>query len=288
MENLRQAVNDGAYPFAFSEVSNDPSLPPVGFAWGNLTVLEAPRLAIVGTRNASTYGRAVAQKFAEAIAACGVTIVSGGAHGIDAAAHKGALAVNGKTVAILITGIERSYPLEHRGLFKQIRESGCLISQFAVGATAGKFRPLIRNQTVAALSEALLVVEAPLQSGSLNTAKAAVQLGRQVFVVPANIDADGFRGSHALIRDGATLVEHPDQILEAMGILKMAAPVGMPPDLTDVQQRILEVLTTEPLASEFVAERTGLDPADVLSELTMLELEGIVIRDFGGFCKKPI
>lgn len=241
----------------------------------------------MGTRHASAYGRAVAQKFAEAFARAGVTVVSGGAHGIDAAAHKGALAADGITVAVMLTGIERVYPLEHRGLFQQIRQKGCLLSQFAVGAQPGKFRPLMRNRTIAALSQAVLVVEAPAKSGSLNTATAAAEIGVPLFVVPANIDAEGFRGSHALIREVATLVEHPDQVLMDLGIRTVEQPKLLAVPENEVQAKILAVLSTDPMNSEKIAQTAGLSPDEVLSELTMLELEGLVLRDGAGYVIKP-
>jgi DNA processing protein len=263
--------------------------PPVLFAMGDPETLRRPTVAVVGTRNASTYGKAVAQKFGERLAEAGVTVVSGGALGIDAAAHKGALRANGTTCAVLITGLDRVYPREHAGLFRQIvDQGGCLISQFAVGTkSAWEHRPLLRNHTVAAISESVVVVEAPIKSGSLYTAMAANELGRPVFVVPANVDNVNFRGSHQLIRDGATLVDHPNQVLEAMGIAIPAREEAAASPQNDTQRRILATLSVQPLAPERIVEQTGLPTADVLAELTMLELEGRVIRDTGGFALRP-
>lgn len=287
MAGLQRALKKGARPFAFADIKDDPNLPPYGFFRGDLACLAQPTLAVVGTRNASTYGRAVSQKFAEVVAHSGVTVLSGGAHGIDGAAHRGALDAGGATVAVLITGVERAYPLDHRGMFEEIAATGCLISQFAVGAAPGKFRPLVRNLTVAALSDAVLVVEAPLKSGSLNTANSAVEIGKPLFVVPATIDLEGFRGSHGLIRDGATLIDHPDHILQHLNVLKLVAS-SPETAFSEVQARIMDVLELVPLAAERIAERAGLEPAEALSELTMLELEGFILRDFGGFAKRPL
>lgn len=263
-----------------------PFVPPAIWTWGDISCGESPTIAVAGTRNASTYGKAVAQRFASSLAAAGVTIVSGGALGIDAAAHRGALEAGGKTIAVLITGVDRAYPREHVQLFGAIKDQGCLVSQFPLGTAkpAWDTRPLQRNQTIAALSQAVLIIEAPSKSGALTTAHAANELGRQVFVVPANIDNLNFKGSHALIRDGATLVDHPDQILEALHIEPPRLEAAST-DLNESQRRILEVLSTTPLASEFIVERTGLDTSEVLSELTMLELEGLVMRDAGGYAK---
>lgn len=284
---VSRALVNGATIVDAAGLPGEEHLPPYLFAWGQVESLRAPRIAIVGTRHASAYGRAVAQKFAEAFARAGVTVVSGGAHGIDAAAHKGALAADGITVAVMLTGIERVYPLEHRGLFQQIRQKGCLLSQFAVGAQPGKFRPLMRNRTIAALSQAVLVVEAPAKSGSLNTATAAAEIGVPLFVVPANIDAEGFRGSHALIREVATLVEHPDQVLMDLGIRTVEQPKLLAVPENEVQAKILAVLSTDPMNSEKIAQTAGLSPDEVLSELTMLELEGLVLRDGAGYVIKP-
>jgi DNA processing protein len=264
-----------------------PSAPPALFYWGDPACLRKPSLAIVGTRAATTYGKAVAQKFAEAIARAGVTIVSGGALGIDAAAHKGAMNVGGRTAAVLLTGIDRVYPRVHHGLFEQIKQNGCILSQFAAASTSNRdYRPLQRNQTVAALSSAILVVEAPERSGALSTASAGNEFGRQVFVVPANIDNVNFRGSHGLIRDGATLVDHPDQVLEAMQIAPVDSMTSSEP-LSEVQQLIVNCLSSTPASCEVIVDKTGLSTSDVLSELTMLELEGRIIKDVAGYILRP-
>ncbi len=260
------------------------SLPPALFCWGDPSCLAGPLVAIVGTRAASTYGKAAAQKFAEAFARAGVTVVSGGALGIDAAAHKGALAADGKTAAVLLTAIDRVYPRVHYGLFEQIKKNGCLLSQFALGVVSNReYRPLMRNHTVAGLCSALVVVEAPERSGALSTAASANELGRQVFVVPANIDNVNFRGSHALIRDGATLVDHPDQVLEALGIAPAASSEASKASFSPIQKQILAVLSTEPLATEFIVAKTGAETSTVLSELTLLELEGKIFKERGGY-----
>lgn len=262
--------------------------PPIGlFVHGDLTALDRPAVAIVGTRNASTYGRAVAMKFAEAFARAGIVVVSGGAHGVDAAAHQGSLAEGGQTVAVLAHGVDQAYPAMHRSLFGRIRESGCLVSPFAVGVKPSRYRFLLRNQIVAALSLGVLVVEAPAQSGALSTAHAAAEMGRQVWVVPANIDQAGFQGSHALIRDGATLVDHPNQVLAELG-QEPVAPVAVPAgDLSTAQASILAALDAVPVAVEKIVAQTRLSPEEVLAELTMLELDGLVLREDGGFARRP-
>jgi DNA processing protein len=259
--------------------------PPAIFTWGNAD-FSKPMIGIVGTRNASTYGKACAQKFAEAFARAGATVVSGGALGIDGAAHKGALQGEGETIAVLAGGVDNVYPAMHAALFRQIRESGALVSQFALESRPNGYKFMVRNSLIAALSMAVLVVEAPAKSGAIRTAEAASELGRQVFVVPANIDMMSFHGSFNLIRDGATLVDNPNQVLEALDLEPaLLQPQFAPASSTG--ENILRVLTTHPLAAEFIVERTGLDTGSVLAELTLLELEGRVIRDGSGYALRP-
>lgn len=255
---------------------------PALFAIGQFDAALQPTVGIVGTRAATAYGRAAAYKFAQALAASGITVVSGGALGIDAQAHKGALEAGGKTIAVLSGGVDRVYPRVHAALFAEIAKSGCLVSQFAVGAMPEAYRFLVRNRLIAALSKVLLVVEAPERSGALSTASAANELGRTVFVAPANIDNQNFRGSHALIRDGAVLVDHPDQILEDIGVVKVTA-AKPDPRVSPNASRILDVLSVDPLSAELISTRSGLTAAEVLSELTMLEMEGVVLRDGNGY-----
>lgn len=271
----------------FPELLAECEGPPAFFVHGDRKALDAPCIAIVGTRNASVYGKACAQKFAEGFARAGVTVVSGGALGIDAAAHQGALKASGRTAAVLAGGIDNVYPAVHGGLFAQIREAGCLVSQFACGARPGEHKFLLRNDLIAALSLAVLVIEAPAKSGALRTAATAADLGRDVFVVPATIDNRAYWGSFNLARDGASLVYHPDQVLEALGIEPVspdsppaAAPAGD-------AERVLAALTVEPIPAEKIVERTGLEASAVLSELTLLELDGRILRDAGGYALKP-
>ena len=288
---LRDAIRQGAKVVSVREYPETlcawPDNPIGIFAWGDWTVANSPAIGIVGTRGATTYGKAVATKFAEAFAHSGVTVVSGGALGIDAAAHKGAISAGGHTLAVLASGIDRVYPALHAGLFRQIRDGhGCLVSQFACGTKPDYFRFLIRNQLIAALSKAIVVIEAPERSGAISTALRANELGRQVFVVPSNIENTNFRGSHALIRDGATLVDHPDQVLGALDIT-LSRPVTKEVEVSDSSKLILNALSTSPLAVEFIVERTGLEMNELMSELTMLEIDGHVIRDAGGYAVKP-
>lgn len=260
--------------------------PPALYVWGDFECAHAPAIGIVGTRAAGTYGKAVAMKFAEAFARAGVTVVSGGALGIDAAAHRGALAEGGKTIAVVAGGIEQVYPAVHSQLFSQIRKSGCLVSQHAIGSRPNGYRFLMRNHLIAALSLAVLVIEAPERSGALATAHAANDQGMQVFVVPSTIDNPNFKGSHALIRDGATLVDHPDQVLSAFN-LSSAPRQLLLSDLSEIGAKIMKAIESTPLAAEFIVEQTGLDTSEVMAELTMLEIDGRVMRDGPRYAVRP-
>lgn len=295
LEPLRRALAAGVWVWTkerFPErLAQASSPPPALFAWGGVDVLHRPTVAVVGTRAASPYGKAVAQKFAEALAEAGVTVVSGGALGIDAAAHEGALKAGGATVAVLPCGVDRSYPASHRGLYERMRKSGCLLSALPCGAKPRPHSFLARNRITAAIADAIVVVEAPEASGSLSTANAAADENRQVFVVPGSITMPGFRGSHALIRTGATLVDHPDQVLDDLGLLKKSSPKpergGPAASDQSPPARILRALGPEPVTVEKLTVLADLDPASLLAELTILEVEGRVLRADGGYAIAP-
>ena len=273
-----QVLEASEMPDHFQET---PGTTPGLFSWGDPSLLDTICVAIIGTRGASTYGKACALKFSEALAGEGVTIVSGGAMGIDTAAHEGALNVGGSTIAVLPSGIDVPYPAVNANLFDRIKTSGCLLSQFAVGRKAQFHSPLIRNVTVSALCQAVVVIEAPGKSGSIHTAGQAAEMGREVFVVPGPIDRPSFIGSHNLIRDGATLIWHPDQVLESIGMDRMKRKKK--PTVQGNAGKILSVLTSDSIPAERIVELSELDAQVVLSELTMLEMDGLVFRNAGGY-----
>lgn len=261
--------------------------PQAVFAWGLLSAWERPMVAVVGTRGASAYGKAAAFKFAQSLAAEGVTVVSGGALGIDAAAHEGALSAEGTTVAVVGHGIDKVYPSSNGPLFERIRSSGLLVSPFAVGAPSLPQRFLQRNAVIASLAMATLVVEAPAESGALSTAVTAAELGRPVFVVPSTIHQDSFRGSHRLIRDGATLVDHPFQILDHLGVEPQAKAHESPATLEAAASLIMDLLKDGALTADQLAVRSGMPAEEVLAEITLLEVEGRVVRDGPGYSVRP-
>ena len=272
-------LSDEDYPEALRHSGAAPAAIAV---YGTPEALYGPCIGIVGTRSATSYGRVCARKFAEEFARHGVTVVSGGAVGIDAEVHQGAIDSNGRTVAVLANGVDHVYPSANAGLFEKIKESGCLVSQFALGTKPADYKFILRNQLIAALCHAVVVIQAPLKSGAIRTAGFAAEMGREVFVVPGPIDQFGFQGSHSLIRDGATFVDHPMQVLEQLGIefqlTKQATADGL-------AAQILATLDSEAKPVEKIVELTGLPTSEVLSELTLLELDGFVLRDPGGFSK---
>ena len=268
------------------ELLRSPAPPPALFVWGDAACLQRPMIAIVGTRGASVYGKAVAQKFAEAFVRAGVVVVSGGAMGIDENAHLGALEAGGQTVAVFANGADVVQPPKNGPLFERIRTQGCLVSPFAVGAPALEFRFKPRNELIAAMSLAVVVVEVPERSGALMTCTAAADLGREVFVVPGTIDRPGFRGSHRLVREGATLVDDPCQVLEPLGI-EPSSRAAVASAANERQQSILAALTAEPQAPEKIVVQVGLQASEVLAELTEMELEGLIVRSGTGYAVRP-
>ncbi|KAA0225696.1 MAG: DNA-protecting protein DprA [Armatimonadetes bacterium] len=274
-------LGSAEYPKALSE-SEDP--PPALFVRGSLVDCDEPAVAIVGTRGASSYGKAVARQIASELAKGGVTVVSGGAQGVDANAHLGALEAGGRTIAVLGSGLDRPYPVSNRGLFDRIAQSGAVVSQFPLGAKPDRWRFPLRNYTIAGLVRAVVVVEAPEQSGSLITARAAADEGKLVFVTPGPITSTTHRGGFRLINDGATLLYTPDQVFEGLGIARrVAQPVA--PSVTPMQRKILDSLGVEPILVDSLGDALDIPPGELLAELTTLEILGLVLKSGAGYSK---
>jgi len=276
--------------------------PPMLFVVGDPGLLWRPQLAVVGSRNPSTAGLTAAREIAAATAAAGLTITSGMAMGIDAAAHEGGLSGPGSSVAVLGTGVDRVYPARNRELARRIAEQGALASQFPLGAEprAGHFPA--RNRVISGLSLGTVVVEAGLRSGSLITARLAAEQGREVMAVPGPVRNATSRGCHALIRDGARLVEDAAQVLaeiaplagELADELRAAAreadagqgvdSAPVQPDIPDDPDytRLLQVLDAQPATLDEIAARTDLTPESVSSMLLIMELRGVVSAAGGG------
>ena len=277
-------LDQAGYPALLAQIA-DP--PVVLLMEGDARLVDAPQLAIVGSRNASPTGRETAFALAGALAECGVTVTSGLAEGVDGAAHRGALAGNGTTVAVLGTGPDRVYPRQHLGLAGQIRKRGLLLSEQPVGAPPRSFNFPRRNRIISGLSLGVLVVEASTQSGSLITARLAGEQGREVFAVPGSINNPLARGCHALLRDGAKLVETVTDILEELPALwtgtgARPATAPEPPATGRATDPVLASLGDDPASVDLLVARTGLTVAEVSTMLLKLQLDGLVTALPGG------
>jgi DNA processing protein len=288
------AAEDPRYPEQLAAV---PGMPPALFVEGDPSHLLQPQVAIVGSRAATAAGRETAFDFAARLAALGFAITSGLATGIDAAAHRGALAAGGVTIAVCGTGLDRVYPAEHRELAARIAAAGALVSEFATGTPPASRNFPRRNRLMSGLSRGVLVIEAAARSGSLITARLAGEQGREVMAVPGSIHNALARGCHRLIKDGAALVESVDDVLAALGASRLASaaiPAGFSaaagnerpifPDgaLDSDAEMLLNALGFEPADLDRLVERTGMAAQSVISKLQMLELEGRVESLAGG------
>ncbi|CAG2132422.1 hypothetical protein LMG31506_01025 [Cupriavidus yeoncheonensis] len=264
---------DPRYPVRLLDLT-DP--PPLLYIKGDPAALARPALAIVGARAATAQGKADAEAFGRSFSLAGQTVVSGLALGVDAAAHEGGLAGEGGTVAVIGTGADRVYPARHLKLAHRIAEHGAIVSEFPLGMQGFKDNFPRRNRLIAALARGVLVVEAAARSGSLITARLAADLGREVFAIPGSIHAPLSRGCHFLIRQGAKLVESPEDVMEEFGLSvqleKVTNSVPMRSKVTD--DPLLAVLTHEPLTLDTLCERSGLAPEMLATRLLELELEG--------------
>ena len=276
------AWDSPAYPAALTTIADPPM---VLWTRGCAEVLSAPAVAIVGSRAATPYGLAVAERLAGDLAASGLVIVSGLARGVDSAAHRGALAAGGITVAVLGSGVDVIYPAEHKSLAKAIDERGAVVSELVPGtAPLQEFFPR-RNRIISGLSRAVVVIEAGEKSGSLITARCALDQGRDVLAVPGNVLSGRSRGAHALLRDGAKIVESAVDILEELGMAR--GDGGSAPAGGNVEPRpadpVLDCLTPgEACDLDEISERSGLQTPRLLPRLFELELLGLVRRAGGG------
>lgn len=274
---------DTRYPARLACI-HDP--PPLVWCRGDPSRLSGLAVALVGARAASSYARDVAERLGEGLARRGVTVVSGLARGVDGASHRGSLAGGGPTIAVLGSGADTVYPSEHQDLARAITKNGAVVSEFLPGA-----RPLpehfpLRNRIISGLSVAVVIVEASEKSGSLITARLALEQGREVMAVPGNVLSTRNRGSHALLRDGAKLVEGVDDILEELGT---SACEARPADTANqlIKEPLLSVMEDgEDYTVEDLEALTGLGAAALLPRLLELEMDGQVARrDAGRFVR---
>lgn len=276
---------DEDYPKLLREISD----PPIGLYQKGNYVMREPAIAIVGSRRTTLYGQAVAKKLAIDLARCGFCIVSGLARGIDTAAHEGALAVEGKTVAVLGCGMDIIYPPENLDLYRQIAAEGAIFSEFPFGRRADRQSFPMRNRVVAGLCEAVIVVESDENGGSMITARFAGEQGRLVFAVPGRVDQPASRGCHQLLRDGAILCRGVDDVLEELNYLQGLRPMQMPngspslPDLPPEEAAIMQHLGNgEAMSLDRLSEITGHPSHELSSRLMMLELKRLVVKKLDG------
>jgi len=273
------ALADPEYPKALLEISDPPT---VLYVIGRTDLLNAPGLAIVGSRNASPRGMLDAQAFAHALSDAGLGIVSGLALGIDAAAHRGGLAGASSSVAVLGTGADVMYPKRNMELAAQLAAHGTLVSEFPLGTPPLRENFPRRNRLISGLSRGVLVVEAALASGSLVTAHAAVEQGREVFAIPGSIHSPFSKGCHHLIRQGAKLVEKAGDVLEELRLPFAAPNLAAPAKLSPAQAAFLDAMGVAPVTIDQVAATTGRAAADVAACMSELEIAGVIASAAGG------
>ena len=282
-DNFALVVEDAAYPASLKEIS-DP--PPVLFVKGRLDLLQQPQMAMVGSRNPSAVGIKIANEFAQALAQAGFVITSGMALGIDAASHQGALSAGGYTIAVAGTGLDRVYPACHKKLATDIVAQGALVSEFPPGTTAKAGHFPRRNRIISGLCQGLLVVEAAAQSGSLITARMALEQNREVFAIPGSIHNPLARGCNALIRQGAKLVETAEDIFEELGqynqVYKSIHAQINQTALDLEQQNLLKLVPYSPITVDNLVQDSGYSVEAVSSMLLVLELQGYIAAAAGG------
>jgi len=294
-----------------------PDAPPILFVRGTLLPADSRSIGIVGSRHATPYGRATSERMGRELAEQNITVVSGGAVGIDASAHRGAMSGGGRTLAFLGCGLDVDYPRDNRHLFEQIIAQGALISENPLGAQPEAWRFPARNRLISAMSLGVLVIEAPRKSGALITARFAADQGRPVLAVPGNIDRPSSEGCNDLLKDGATLVTEIADILQAVDLLPVAAPTVQQgvldlrerrpsletspsldeaptraaktakPDpalsavlksLSPIRQQLMEALTQSPQHIDQISQRAGITATEAGIEMIFLELDGLVRR----------
>jgi DNA processing protein len=274
--------NDPQFPLELGAITD---VPPVLWYRGQLSSTDAPAVAIVGSRAATSVALEAAARLGADLAARGITVVSGLARGVDSAAHRGALKT-GRTIAVLGSGVDHIYPSEHRGLAEQIAEMGLVISEYPPGTPPLPHHFPMRNRLISGLSRAVVVIEASEKSGSLITAACALEQGREVMAVPGNVLSGRNRGGHALLKDGAKVVESVDDIIGELG-LPTPARTGDGRTSTSVSARsrnpILQAMESgQSYDLDELAASSGLDVPRLLPRLIELELAGFIRRAGGG------
>jgi DNA processing protein len=274
---------DAQYPQALINIDEPPT---VLYARGRIELLNGPAFAIVGSRNATAQGVRDAAAFALALSEAGFAIVSGLALGIDASAHRGGLAGAGSSIAVIGTGPDRVYPKRNRDLAHALAEKGCLITEFPIGTPPAASNFPRRNRLISGLARGVLVVEAGLPSGSLTTARCALEQGRDVFAIPGSIHSPLSKGCHWLIKQGAKLVESAGDVLEELGCGSPQSPQEAGVTQLGPSDPLLDAMGFAPISIDQMAERTGLGADKLAARLSRLEIEGRVAALAGGWFQR--
>jgi len=274
-------IEDGDYPEPLRSIFDPPS---VLYIKGSMRDEDMISLAVVGSRRCSVYGKTQAQKFARGLSLRGFTVVSGCAVGIDTAAHRACIEAGGRTIGVVGSGLMEPYPKSNISLMRDIAKTGAVVSEFHLKQKVERGNFVRRNRVISGLSLGVIVAEAAKKSGALITAKHAAEQGREVFAVPGNVDSPRTKGAHALIKDGARLVETVDDILEELGDIARFLPERKedtflkrkPVTLSSKEESVYSLVESEPLNIEDLISRSGLGPGSVGSILVMLELKNLV------------
>jgi DNA processing protein len=278
---------DNAYPKLLLEISDPPA---VLYCRGRTDLLNQPALAVVGSRNATAQGNSNAEQFSRSFSNAGLTIVSGLAQGIDAAAHRGGLSGAGSTIAVLGTGVDVIYPQANATLGAEIAAGGLLLSEFALGTKALAHNFPRRNRLISGLAQGCLVVEAAIASGSLITARAAAEQGREIFAIPGSIHSPLSKGCHELIKTGAKLVESAEDVLSELSAFRrapaVAGHVATAAGSSDAEEPLLSCMGFDPADVDSLCARAGLPAERVSAELLRLELAGRVTVLPGGLYQR--
>ncbi|MBE3087037.1 MAG: DNA-protecting protein DprA [Bacteroidetes bacterium] len=284
---------DELYPIKLMNIYDRPAFL---YVRGNLNKDDI-NIAVVGSRQASTYGKYTTERISRELALKGLTIVSGMARGLDSAAHRGALTAHGRTIAVLGSGLDVIYPPENKKLYAHIIQNGAVISEFPLGTPPRSANFPARNRIISGMSYGVVIVEAGEKSGSLITARLALEQGREVFAVPGSIDTAGSRGTNKLIKQGAKLIENVDDILEEIlpqleniKSLKLSSASNQQKNavkknekINVIEKQIIDFISVEQIHVDELISSTGLSSADILSAMTTLELKGIVQQHPGKF-----
>jgi DNA processing protein len=279
------AWNDARFPALLGSI---PDPPPVLWVRGSTSPLGRPAVAVVGSRAATPYARDVAYRLGEELASRGLVVVSGLARGVDSAAHRGCLAADGATVAVLGSGLDRVYPPEHENLGQQIICKGCLISELGPGAAPLPEHFPLRNRIISGISLAVVVVEASEKSGSLITARCALEQGRDVMAVPGSVLSGRNRGSHGLLKDGAKVVECADDILDGLGWPTAGIPPAAESKCLHSDGLLTKMEVGEVYGLDDLVELTGVTGTKLLPRLMELELAGLVTNTGSGFSRRLV